>query len=683
MKRFVFLKIGQGDFEKGFSLTLKIISPDLSPFPEVEIDCEFPSNPQIKEIYQQCLDSLQKLSFKNLIEKEKVQEYCREYSQKFYNSSKQLKSNIKNWLSSSTNTKFQRLRETLSSRLDDSDDIFIFLQTDNEILKKLPWQEWDLLSDRFTKSELVLSPPEINFVLKERTQRKYKKIRILSILGDRTGIDLKEDRKIIENLPYATAKILVEPDRQQFSNELWDKDWDILFFAGHSKSKRESGVINLNPNDRLPIAELKNSLRKVADRGLQLAIFNSCDGLKLAEYLAELKIPQIIVMREPIPDTVAQLFLKYFLQVYSRGESLYFAVRQARSRLEAIEKETPGATWIPIIYQNFIQEPLIWPKDWRCDRTLTEHSDHVTAVAIHPDGKTFATGSLDKKIILWDLETGEVKTTCEGTSSVIFSLDFSPDGKILASSSNLEFQDGTIKLWDSDTLKFRNNLSSNLLALRVSCIAFSPDGLYLASGNIDATIKIWNLSTGKTLHTLRGHGWDVRAVSFSRDGQLLVSGGLDGAIKIWNWHNARLLNTLIRPSPEYPWDFSALASWFDSSVGSIWSIAISPDKKLLVSGDSDGSIKMWDIHNIKNARLIKVLTEHSKTIYALAFSPDGKTLASGSKDETIRIWDSETGKLLQTLTGHSGAVRDIAFSPNGQILISVSEDTNIKIWCLS
>jgi hypothetical protein len=86
-----------------------------------------------------------------------------------------------------------------------------------------------------------------------------------------------------------------------------------LFFAGHSETDNNQGKIWINKTQYLTIEDLKYGLRKAIRSGLQLAIFNSCDGLGLGFDLAELNIPQIIVMREPIPDAVAQEFLKYFL----------------------------------------------------------------------------------------------------------------------------------------------------------------------------------------------------------------------------------------------------------------------------------------------------------------------------------------------------------------------------------
>ena len=118
----------------------------------------------------------------------------------------------------------------------------------------------------------------------------------------------------------------------------------------------------LNQTDLMTIRELKNALTKAIENGLQLAIFNSCDGLGLARELGDLCIPQMIVMKEPVPDLVAQEFLKYFLNAFSSGKSLYASVREGRERLESLENEFPYATWLPVIFQNSAEVGMSWEK---------------------------------------------------------------------------------------------------------------------------------------------------------------------------------------------------------------------------------------------------------------------------------------------------------------------------------
>jgi len=151
-----------------------------------------------------------------------------------------------------------------------------------------------------------------------------------------------------------------------------------LFFAGHSQSwggsaasgeelsrekainNKASGEIQLNATETLTVPQLKHALSKAIDRGLNTAIFNSCDGLGLAADLADLYIPQVLVMREPVPDKVAHAFLQGFLASFAVGAPFYLAVREAREKLQGLESRFPCATWLPVIVQNLAEMPPTW-----------------------------------------------------------------------------------------------------------------------------------------------------------------------------------------------------------------------------------------------------------------------------------------------------------------------------------
>ncbi|MEJ6486735.1 WD40 repeat domain-containing protein [Nostoc punctiforme UO1] len=316
-------------------------------------------------------------------------------------------------------------------------------------------------------------------------------------------------------------------------------------------------------------------------------------------------------------------------------------------------------------------------------KTLNGHLESVLSVAISPNGKMLASGSRDHTIKLWNLTTGELLTTLTGHSSPVLTVDFSPDGQTLASASNMEFQNGNIKLWDVRTGRVRQTLGSSLVALRTCCVTFSPDGQTLATGHFDAAIRLWHLRSGKELRTLRGHGWDVTSVTFNRDGKFLVSGGIDGAIMIWNWRNGERIRTLNRPSDF----FGSMVSWFDRSVGSIRSVAISPDGQIIASGGtsvgdngvSNPPIKLW---NTNTGEEIRILTGHIASVNAIAFSSTAKIIASGGEDNTIQIWNYQTGELIQILEPQS-LVNSLVFSPHAKILVSGTDDSKIGVWGIS
>ena len=261
------------------------------------------------------------------------------------------------WLNAES---FHQIREHLAKNIAATDRVRFLLQIDDPQLYCLPWQLGEMFAN-YSSTEVVLSSPSFENIQPANPVTKSG-VRILAILGNSQGINIETDRKILENLPKAQVKFLVEPHRQELTDSLWAQNWDILFFAGHSSSSddRTTGRISIDRTDSLSIEELRYGLKQAIANGLKIAIFNSCDGLGLAKSLADLQIPQVIVMREPIPDRVAQTFLKGFLELYSQGNSFYRSVREAREKLQGLEDKFPCATWLPTVCQHGTSHPLTW-----------------------------------------------------------------------------------------------------------------------------------------------------------------------------------------------------------------------------------------------------------------------------------------------------------------------------------
>ncbi|MGB7059259.1 MAG: CHASE2 domain-containing protein, partial [Geitlerinemataceae cyanobacterium] len=268
----------------------------------------------------------------------------------------QLQHQIDLWLDSPS---FSKIDRQLRTQFASTEEIRVVVETEDELTRRLPWHLWRFFED-YPHAELALSLAEYRQI-RSPQPRTVNRVRILVILGNRTGIDIEGDRGLLEALPGADLTFLDEPTRSQLDAALWDEGgWDVLFFAGHSQTERDTGRIYLNSTESLTIPELTYALKHSIDRGLQLAIFNSCDGLGLARSLLELNLPQLIVMREPVSDGVAHTFLKHFLTAFAGGKSLYLAVREARERLQGLEGEFPGASWLPVLCQNPAQIPPIW-----------------------------------------------------------------------------------------------------------------------------------------------------------------------------------------------------------------------------------------------------------------------------------------------------------------------------------
>jgi CHASE2 domain-containing sensor protein len=352
-EKVVVLKIGDGSFERGFPVTLQI--GEAGDRPSTEITGSLPPAAEMPLYYQRWQANYRSLGLRARLSALEVQVTNVSRSEDCQAAAQMLKARFNTWLRSEA---FRSVREKWLERLQPLDSVRVLLQTDHPELQRLPWHLWDLF-DRYPNAELGLSASKVDPVDPVVTPPGVK---ILAVLGNSDGIDVQTDLSLLEKLPEAEVTVLVSPTRKEMTDRLWGQAWDILFFAGHSATQGEShtGRMFINQTDSLTIGELKYALRKAVNRGLQLAMFNSCDGLGLARELADLQIPEIIVMREPVPDRVAQEFLQSFLADYAHGEPLYLAVRQARERLQGIEDRFPCATWLPVIFQNPAADPPTW-----------------------------------------------------------------------------------------------------------------------------------------------------------------------------------------------------------------------------------------------------------------------------------------------------------------------------------
>lgn len=285
---------------------------------------------------------------------------------------------MNDWLNSPEFAKVDRL---IGDSLNRDEEARVLICTDDKHLQKLPWNRWNLFTERFPKAEPSLS--KLNYVKSEIPRKPIRKsqVKILAILGNSAGIDITKDQKIFENLSNADVRFLVEPKRDEINDRLWEEAWDIIFFAGHGETENDTGKIYINQTDSLTIDELWYGLRKAVNNGLQLAIFNCCDGLGLARNLDDFQmIPQMILMRELVPDFVAQEFLKCFLKEFVDGKSLYAAAREARHRLEGFEDRFPCASWLPIIWQHPAAVPPVW-NDFLLESNSPVVAEVLSAVA--------------------------------------------------------------------------------------------------------------------------------------------------------------------------------------------------------------------------------------------------------------------------------------------------------------
>ncbi|MEM7066526.1 MAG: TIR domain-containing protein [Cyanobacteria bacterium P01_B01_bin.77] len=362
----------------------------------------------------------------------------------------------------------------------------------------------------------------------------------------------------------------------------------------------------------------------------------------------------------------------------------------------------------------------------------TEHG-FTSGVAYSPDGKIIATSSVtENKAVLWDLQGNQLAELI-GHQDNVFKVEFSPDGKTLATAS----ADGLAKLWD---LQGQEQVTFEGHGASVRDIAFSPNGQQFITASWDNTARIWNLQ-GELLQTLKGHQEEIYSVSVSLDGQLIVTGSDDGQVKIWNFagKNITTFNTdshirEVKFSPDGNFIAVAANPETNEGVGSLWNlegkpitqfkghtnwvfaIDFSPDGNTVITSSSDRTTRLWSLqgkplHELRGQErsfgdfdlspdgqeLVTVswagtvhrwklnqtdqviLTGHDKAVQDVAVSPDGKNIATASTDGTVRWW-SLSGELLKTVSTESSPIESLDLSPNGKTIVAALGDGTVRFW---
>jgi hypothetical protein len=303
-----------------------------------------------------------------------------------------LKTELNKWLGSDgwidesgqPDPRVSRVLEKFREKITQKDEVQIIVQTEDRQLRGLPWQEWDTLAGYTSKGvEVAISATNFKRLIQKQTPQLKATARILVVFGDEK-LGFAEEEDFIKSLRQHGGEphILRQPTRQELEQKLKDaQGWHIFFFAGHSESDRDGriGRIQINPADGaqgiIEIRELKDLLAEAIERKLQLAIFNSCDGLGLANQLTELSLPYCIVMREMVESSVARELLRHFLAAFVKDCSLFASMNAARQQLQ--QKFEPGKSWLPVIVANPLAKELTWNRlfserrlSWRWEMLL-------------------------------------------------------------------------------------------------------------------------------------------------------------------------------------------------------------------------------------------------------------------------------------------------------------------------
>lgn len=311
-----------------------------------------------------------------------------------------------------------------------------------------------------------------------------------------------------------------------------------------------------------------------------------------------------------------------------------------------------------------------------------------------------ATAGEDGVVRVWNAATGEQPLVLRGSLAALHSLDFSPDGRRLVAGA----ADGAVTVWN---LQAPSSSEYSGGGAPAAAAVLSPDGKLLAASGVAAdrpAVLVYDLESGKRLHTLLGHEAPVEALAFSADGARIASGAADKTARVWDLRDAK---------------FPEIAR-FTGHTDRVTAVVFKSDGSQVLSGSADKSLKLWSvadtdevmdfpghtaavvgcamspagqpisastdktvrIWNAANGRAVRTLPQAAAAT-ALSLSRDGARLAVAVADNTIKLHQVSDGKLLFTLTGHTGVVHSLGFSPDNARLVSGGADNQAVVWDLS
>lgn len=298
--------------------------------------------------------------------------------------------------------------------------------------------------------------------------------------------------------------------------------------------------------------------------------------------------------------------------------------------------------------------------------TYVGHNAGLRALAWSSDNKRVATASDDYTAQAWDATTGENAIIYRGHSLYVEGVAWSLDNTLIVSGS----ADGTAQIWNATTGDHVYTYRGHIDAYTGSCcqthpwvnrVGWSPDGKHIISCDQTSdpsrtvTVQIWEVATGNTLVTYRGHKNGIYAVAWSPDGSRIASAGYDGTLQIWEAISG-----------------TAIANYRGNAF--LFGLSWSPDGNNVAVGSSSNTIL---VVNAASGSLLNTYSGHSNWVKDVAWSPDGKYIASGSDDGMVILWNTATGANFYSYNGHSGHINAVEWSLDGKLIASGGDSTQV------
>jgi WD40 repeat protein len=538
--------------------------------------------------------------------------------------------------------------------------------------------------------------------------------------------------------------ITVAQTRQGLRLVAWvgKTSFDLLDEAGQQlcrvelEAKASYHVVVSPDGTRLAVTQLDS-------KGQRLAVFDATSGKQMAvcaghdaQIYALTFSPDGTRLASGSEDMTARLWDT------ASGE-LLATYRGHKSRIYSIAFRPDGARFVTASSDETVRQ---W--DTATGKELgapyDRHGGEVVLAVYSPDGEWVASTGIDRTVRVWQATLREDVAILHGHTGPVVGLAFATGGRRLASFSSEATRwgrgDGRVRLWDVDPRATLPVLRGHTRAIYP--VALSPDGRWIASGDADGEVRLWDAVTGELCKTLPHPGL-VQSLAWSHDGTLLVPTNLAGGrLRIWDAAMARVREIIVPASLVHfvtvspdgrrvavtttdsrsnkdrlhvgeiasgEWLFSAGGGALSYSPDGHWLAVRAPDEKtvLLLDARTHEEAARFEGHQERvlsaafspDSRLLascsrdrtvrvwqvgsgecRELRGHTDDVFAAAFHPDGRRLATGGRDRAVWLWDLERDEEVARLRGHTSFIWSLAFSRDGATLVSGSGDATVRLW---
>ncbi|MCA9119214.1 MAG: hypothetical protein H6822_22665 [Planctomycetaceae bacterium] len=397
-------------------------------------------------------------------------------------------------------------------------------------------------------------------------------------------------------------------------------------------------------------SEAKKKSFEEAKKTAEVAIAKGANDIKAAEAnVTKLAAPAQKALDE---QTAAERALQSAVRTVARAKD---SVKKAIESIPPVEATVKAAEELAKQMEAQLVETQNAAKE-------TEKPNH--AIAFSPDGLTLATGGDDQKVHTWDSESGAAIETFEGHKGAVHAIAFSADSNIVSVAA-----DNSTIVWDSKPeWKLVRTIgsvdSTEQFVDRVTSLDFSPDGKLLATGGGEPSrsgeLKLWSVADGSLVREIKeAHSDVIYGLEFSPDGKQIASSASDRFAKIFDVATGDFVRS------------------FEGHTHHVLGVSWRADGRLLATSGADNVIKIWDVRTGDQKRTI---TGFNKEVTAVRFVADGSNLVASCGDKTVQMKNADNGGNVRSFGGAADFMYSVGASANGKVIVSGGQDSVVRIW---